>query len=337
MPRRLTPGRLALAGVVALVIAVLLLLRTSSDRFLLIPDEAHPLAGLVRVPGGSVRRDGGGIYYVDVLQKRASLLERFFPGIHDGASLVPEHDVSPEGLSDRERLILDRREMLLSQQVASAVAQRELGYRVVMRPNGVRVAFVFPDSGAARRLARTDVIVAIGRTRIRTISDLRRALARRRVGDKVSVRVRRGNGLHRARVELSPAPDDRDRAILGIYPEQALQIRAPLRVGFDLRNVGGPSAGLAFALEVVQEKGRDIDRGYDVAATGAIEPDGAVRSVGGIQQKTFGARESGIDVFLVPAGDNAREARRYAEGMRVVPVKSFQQALRALATLPKRG
>ena len=72
-----------------------------------------------------------------------------------------------------------------------------------------------------------------------------------------------------------------------------------------------------------------------IAATGEINLDGSVGPVGGIEQKTIGVRKSGIRVFLVPAGDNAAEARRYAHGVRIVPVHSFRQALRRLATLSK--
>jgi PDZ domain-containing protein len=61
-----------------------------------------------------------------------------------------------------------------------------------------------------------------------------------------------------------------------------------------------------------------------------------VGAIGGIKQKTIGARKAGVDAFLVPAGDNAKEARKYADGLRIIPVKSFQQALRALATLPEK-
>jgi PDZ domain-containing protein len=84
---------------------------------------------------------------------------------------------------------------------------------------------------------------------------------------------------------------------------------------------------------VLEELGRDVDDGMRVAVTGELELDGDVEPVGGLKQKTIGAKRSGVDVFLVPAGENAAEARRYAEGIRIVPVRNFQQALRALATL----
>ena len=74
-----------------------------------------------------------------------------------------------------------------------------------------------------------------------------------------------------------------------------------------------------------------------MAATGEIELDGSVVPVGGVKQKVIGAKRAGADVFLVPAGDNAEVARRYAGDLRVIPVESFRQALRELATLPRNG
>jgi PDZ domain-containing protein len=85
------------------------------------------------------------------------------------------------------------------------------------------------------------------------------------------------------------------------------------------------------------ELGRNVDHGYTVAATGQMNLDGSVSPIGGVRQKIFGVRAAHVDVFLVPAGDNTAVARRYAGGVRVIPVKSFPQALRALATLPRKG
>ena len=90
---------------------------------------------------------------------------------------------------------------------------------------------------------------------------------------------------------------------------------------------------LAFALEVYEEVGHDVLHGHRVAATGEIFTDGSVGAIGGVKQITIGARQAGVDAFLVPAGQNTREARKYAHGLRIIPVESFRQALRALATL----
>jgi PDZ domain-containing protein len=124
---------------------------------------------------------------------------------------------------------------------------------------------------------------------------------------------------------------------VGIQVEQFADIELPIDVEIDLGGVGGPSAGLAFALDIIEELRGNVDRGLEVAATGELELDGGVLPVGGVKQKVIGARRTGADVFLVPAGDNAETARRHAGNLRVVPVESFRQALRVLATLPRKG
>jgi PDZ domain-containing protein len=78
--------------------------------------------------------------------------------------------------------------------------------------------------------------------------------------------------------------------------------------------------------------GRNVTHGCEVAATGELAIDGTVLPVGGVKQKTIGARRTGVDLFVVPAGRNAAQARENADGLPVIPVKSYQQALRALAT-----
>ena len=130
---------------------------------------------------------------------------------------------------------------------------------------------------------------------------------------------------------------ERGRALIGIRVSQAADIKLPLKVDINLGDVGGPSAGLPFALDVLQELGTNVDHGRRVVATGEIALDGSVGPIGGVKQKTFGARTAGADVFLVPAGDNATEARRYAGNLRIIAVKSFQQALSALRTLPRNS
>jgi PDZ domain-containing protein len=332
--KRLTPARLAAAGLLLLVIVGLVLWLAPSDSYIFLPDKAHPVAPLVSVPGGKEPRDGGGIYFVDVFVRKASWLERLFPGIREGSTIVPASVVQPPGVSERARRTEDLRAMSRSQEVAAAVALRTLGYKVTAQSTGVLVQDVARDAPAAGRLQPTDVIVSVDGQRVRTPAELRRLLGAHPVGTRFRIGVRRGNGLQEVVVRTVADPSRRGHPILGIYVAQAATVHLPVNVRIDAGDVGGPSAGLAFALDILEELGRDVDHGHRIAATGEIDFDGTVEQIGGIRQKTIGVREAGIHLFLVPAGENAVEARRYADGVRIIPVKNFQQALRALATLP---
>jgi Lon-like protease len=337
-PRRIfRPLNLAVAGLVALVVAVVVLLTSSSNEYLLVPDKAHPLANLVNVPGAKPADNRGGIYYVDVLERKASLLERLFPGLRNGSTLVQHDELTPPGVTDRQRLEADRLDMRLSQQVATAVALRALGYDVRIKENGVRVALVYGQTNATGKLRPDDVIIGADHKAVRSTVDLHELLARHKVGDVVPVTFVRNGVKHTVNITTSADPFDDTRPVIGFQPQPALELKVPFQIKFNLGQVGGPSAGLAFALQILEERGRDVDHGYKVAATGVIGPDGSVGPIGGVKQKVIGARQAHVDVFLVPAGENYSEALKDAHGLRIVAVKTFQQALRALATLPAKA
>jgi PDZ domain-containing protein len=318
----------------ALLTAIVLYLIPSGD-YLLLPDRAHPVAPLVRVQGAHPKAGPGGIYFVDVFERRASMFESLFPWIHTGSTLVPANLIVPPGVSDAAARQADLREMTISQKVAAAVALRRLGYKVVAKPSGVIVAALDSASHALGKLQPSDLIVAVNGVATPSISELRTELAKVHIGDTVKLTVDRGAQHLSIPVETIADPANPKHVIIGFSPAQAAQITLPLKVQIDAGNVGGPSAGLAFALQVLEELGHKIDRGYKVAATGEIELDGAVGPIGGIKQKTYGVRAAKADVFLVPV-ENAPTARRYAHGLRIIAVKSFPQALHALATLPKK-
>jgi PDZ domain-containing protein len=323
-----------LVGLAALTAVVLYLI--PSNDYLLLPDPAHPVAPLVTVQGGHDPPGPGGIYFVDVIERKASTFESLFPSVHSGATLVPAREIVPPGVSDQAARQADLRAMTISQKIAAAVALRRLGYKIVAKPTGVIVAALSATSHAVGKLQPSDLIIAVNSVPTLAVAQLRAQLAKVKPGATIALSIDRGGERLTVHVQTIADPKNGKHAIVGFAPAQAVDVKLPLKVRIDAHNVGGPSAGLAFALEVMEELGHNVDRGYRVAVTGQIELNGAVDPIGGVKQKTLGAREAKADVFLVPAGDNAREARRYANGLRIIPVKSFQQALRELATLPPK-
>jgi PDZ domain-containing protein len=329
-------GRLVIGGLVIGALTVGALWVLPSNSYLLLPDTAKPLADKVEIPGEKPHPPGA-IYYVDVVVREASLLEELAsPARPDGADLVPEQALVPPGSNFGER----RRQNLLamdrSQQIAAAVALRELGYDVKAKPEGAQVVGVASDAPAAGKIEPTDVIVGVDGKVVRTPDDLRRLIATHKPGETVRLRVKRDDTTKVIDVGTIASPTEAGRPIVGVQVEQFANIKLPLDVKIDLAGVGGPSAGLAFALDIVEELRGNVDRGLKVAATGEIELDGDVLPIGGVKQKVIGARRSGADVFLVPAGENAAEARRHAGDLRIIPVENFRQALRALATLNRK-
>ncbi len=330
------PAWLIGAGFVLLVVVAVLYV-APSDRYIFLPDEARPLAQRVQVEGEKPDANGGGIHYVAVDVRKASLLEKLFPGLYEGATLEPATSVLAEGEDEGAHRLCELAAMRRSQEYATAVALRALDLSVPTRRMGVQVEGTFDGYPASGKLRGCDWIRSVDGKPVQSSADVTETLGEKEPRQNVKFVVEREG--KRQDVVLRTAADPRrpGRAFVGISVADVFDVvRLPVDVKIDLGQVGGPSAGLAFALDVVEELGRDVDHGNRLAASGEIFLDGTVAKVGGIKQKTIAARRSGMDAFLVP-GDNAAEARRHAEGLRIVPVDSFQQALRVLATLPRKA
>jgi len=325
---------LVLIGVAGLVVAVLFAI--PARDFLYIPHRASPLSGYIQVQGADPKGKGD-IYFVDVLIRRTSLLEQWLPFTRpEGSTLVPKDAYLPQGTSEAEHASESEEEIQRSELIAPVVALRALGYKVPAEPTGALVIGVASDAPAAKKLREGDVIVAVDGVPVRTTAEVRKEIGKRKPGEKVTLTVRRGGENVRLTMGTIRAPGDPKRPIVGINVDQDAKIELPRKVRIDLGAVRGPSAGLPFALEIVRKLGRNVTHGCRVAATGELDLEGDVLPVGGLKQKTIGARRAHADVFLVPARrpgvDNPGEARANADGLPIVPVKSFQQALRYLTT-----
>jgi Lon-like protease len=324
-------GILVTLGVLGLLTTFVLWM-LPADEFIFTPGSAKPLAERVEVEG-SRPPDAGDVYYVDVVVRRTSRLEELFPFTRpEGSTVVPEQQLLPPGTTEAERDRQTAAEMARSEEVASAVALRELGYDVKAVPKGALVVGVFSDAPAFGKLENGDTIVDVDGNPVRTPEDLRREIGKHTPGESVRMTVVRNGKREPVTVGTIANPQEPGRPIVGIQVDQQAEIELPLEVDIDLGRVGGPSAGLPFALEIAHQLGRNVTKGCKIAATGELTLDGSVISVGGLRQKTIGARKTDVDLFLVPAGENAAEAQKYAEDLRVTPVESFQQALQTLAT-----
>ena len=117
---------------------------------------------------------------------------------------------------------------------------------------------------------------------------------------------------------------------MGVQIEDSEDFEFPVDIKIDAGGIGGPSAGLAFALDIVDEFGEeDLTRGRTVVVTGALGLDGTVLPIGGVKQKAIGARDAGADLFIVPDA-NFEEARDAVDDLRVVAVSTFDEALDVL-------
>jgi PDZ domain-containing protein len=337
--RSLTLPRAVGAGIVlAAIVLIVLYLIPSNKYYVFLPDRAHALQPLVQVAGERPAARQGGVYFVDVRFRKARLLEDLLgrPLAH-GATLLPTRDVLGGATATQQQQI-DLTQMAQSQRIAAAVAFKRLGYHVSIRYPAVVVRGILRTAPAHAVLHPGDRLLAVNGMVVHSLGRLHALVASHRPGDRLRIRYRRSGRTATATIRTIASTTSKHEAAIGILVDETGGSigKLPIRVRIDTAGVGGPSAGLAFALDLMEELGHNIDRGYKVAATGELALDGSVLPIGAVEQKTIGAREAGVDVFLVPAGSNARAARKYAHGLRIIPVQSFPQALHALATLPSK-
>jgi PDZ domain-containing protein len=228
----------------------------------------------------------------------------------------------------------DAEAMELSQQNATTAALRYLGYAL---PYTVRVLRILADTPAAGVLKAGDEVVAVDGRPITKPSQVPEYVRDRTPGDEVDFTVRRDGKTLQLTTGSTTNPDGQPFVGFAVVPVYEY----PFEVTIRLDDVGGPSAGMMFALGIIEKLGPEsLTRGRTIAGTGTIDDDGKVGPIGGIAEKLRGARAKGATLFLAPKA-NCAEITSIPEGLRVTPVSTLAEAVAALkqptAALPSCG
>jgi PDZ domain-containing protein len=299
-----------------------------SGSFAIIPTAAEQVAPYVQV--GSAR-SAQGIYFVAVRERRASVLESWIGPYDAGAAFVPVREVVPPGSSEQDQQVADQADMNDSQRIAAAVAERALGKPVRVAKGGARIVDVSHGSPADRAgLHAADVITAVNGTRVTSLTELATAMRRVPAGTTVTLAIARGGAPRSVRVGTTRGQPD-GRAVMGVEVSDDVEISLPVPVKYTLENVVGPSAGLAFALQIYATLGGLPGlASHRVVVSGALDADGNVHEVGAVKQKAYGAALVHAEAYVVPAGNAAEAESAHRRGLRVIGVKTFAQAVAAL-------
>jgi PDZ domain-containing protein len=324
---------------VAAVVGVLVALTVAAalikvPYILLSPGSARATEPLIMVEGAPTFPHEGAVEFTTVSLRKASALEAVM-GWLDPTVEVVEEELVLGGRTPDENREANLQEMLDSKEVATAVALEELGYDVV-HGTGAVVNGIVEGSPAEAILETGDVIVEAEGQPIELSSDLGAVTRAMAPGEVLDLRVEPADGATAEDVSaaLAASPADASRGLLGVTTStRDLSFDFPFEVIIDSGSVGGPSAGLAFTLGILETlTPESLTGGQVVATTGTIDPNGFVGPVGGVEQKTVAVRRSGADLFLVPSSE-LELARKFAGDMRVEPVDTIDDALAVLSTL----
>lgn len=239
--------------------------------------------------------------------------------------LFDEEEISG-GLPPSDVTTIAEADMLVSQASAKKVALEKLGYEVPFADDGVAVIAVFEDRPADGVLEVDDVILEANGTPTLTPSDLIAEVQSVTAGEDVDLVVLRG-GQEQA-ITVGTGASEGGVAQMGILTLRRYDY--PIDIEINTGSIGGPSAGLAMTISVLDSiTPSNLTGGMAIAVTGEIDSDGNVIRVGGVGQKVVSARANGADLMLVPI-DEVEEAQARANDLPVVGVADIDDALEAL-------
>ncbi|HVB05699.1 MAG TPA: S16 family serine protease [Acidimicrobiales bacterium] len=348
-----------MSGGVALVVAVVAATFVNLNEYAIVPGQAQNVAPLIGAPAKLTHHHQGAILLTDVDLVQVRAVDYLFYRLDHNADLVPTAVLTGQAsvATYDEQGVID---MDTARQAATFAALRSLGYPVHAVPAGVIVYQLEQTSAAAGILSVGDVITALDRHPVTTLASLSKLESALHPGDPVTIVAHRIGVTRTRTVRLVTgayhlvgsgsaatssclragraghvAAGSKPLACLGIYPEQLFATTAlPFSLNINSEGIIGPSAGLAFALGIVEKLDtKDLTAGMKVAATGTISIDGSVGDVGGVAQKTVAVERAGAKVFFVPTPELATARAHASGGLKVYAVASLDQAVADLEHL----
>ena len=249
-------------------------------------------------------------------------------------TIVPREEVTG-GVSLKELLKQQRAEMAQSKQNAAEVALSALG---IAEPegNGAKILRTVEKSPAGAVLQPGDVILEVNQQEVSTMCQVGGIIDDTEVGEEMELTVVRGGERKTVSLVTAEHPQSPGTPYIGVVMRDLGHKFDPgFEVEIETGEIGGPSAGLMFALALYDRlTAEDLTHGMDVAGTGTIGCDGGIGAIGGIEQKIAGAEAQGAEIFLAPA-PNASDAEAVADEMEVVAVSTFDDAVEYLEGLPE--
>src|SRR5581483_6867163 len=240
--------------------------------------------------------------------------------LNPSEAVVPETELFPAGTTQQQAQQQDTAQMASSQQLATAAAFTELGIKFTTL---VTVTQTESGAPAASALKDGDVITAVDGQAVTGDTQLTSLIRSHPAGSLLDMKVVRNGQTEHVPVKTI---DSGGHPIIGVLVTD--QYKFPFNVKISIGDIGGPSAGMMFALGIIDKLTTDnLTGGKFIAGTGEIEVGGKVDAIGGIQQKMIGARNAGATVFLAPASNCNDVKNAIPAGLRVVKVSTLSQAV----------
>jgi Lon-like protease len=351
--RRLPIWPFVLAGVMMLVGAFIfaaMAIPISMPYYALSPGPVSDVSDYVHVENPSTTTRGE-MFFLTVSLQEVNVVEWVAAKFDGHVDLAPRENIRPAGVTQEQLREENLALMDRSKENAKYVALEYLGYDVTYNGSGALISSTIENSAAEGVLQSGDVIVAVDGQEVEFSSDAVDLISGRAPGDRLMLTIQRPDPDNTDSVETLEIPlvlgpyryveqdgtvvEDPERGMAGVMLTDAnVEVVFPVDVEIDSQNIGGPSAGLMFTLEIIDELTQeDITHGHRIAGTGTIDADGVVGPIGGMRQKTFGAINAGAEYLLVPSENYLEAAEAAGDDIQVVEVSNIDDAMSFLNSL----
>ncbi|MGN7386918.1 SepM family pheromone-processing serine protease [Sporosarcina sp. SAFN-015] len=318
------------------------------------PGGAYDLAPIVEVEDGD-KDDVGTFNLMTISIGKATPFSYIASKFSDRMKLLPINKVRREGEDDKEYNIRQKKLMSDSQFNAITVAFSKAGIPVDITYDGVFIVSVLQDSASDGKLETGDKIRYVDGVQLKEGGQFASSISGKEKGDKVTVTVERDSKMVDVDITLSEIPKSNGRIGLGVEFQEDRELSTDPKVDIHTADIGGPSAGLMFTLEIMNQLlDEDLTKGYNIAGTGEMLSDGTVGRIGGADFKIMAADREGVEIFFAPNDylpDEVREknpgiltnyeeavktAEKIGTKMKIVPVTTIDDALNYLKDLEEK-
>lgn len=267
------------------------------------------------------------------VRDKLTLFEALYGWISTRQAVIPREIVYPPDQTEDEQRAESNQQMRQSQDAATTAALRELGIPAKV---SVAVGSIKAGAPADGKLKEGDVVTSVDGATIGSAKAVGEAVRKHAPGETVRIGYTRNGKAATVTLTTARSDDEPVRAIIGVTPSESASF--PIKVDIRLKEVGGPSAGLMFALGIIDKLGPEsLTGGRKIAGTGEITNEGVVGPIGGIAEKLIGAKDQGATVFLVPAQNCAEARSNRPDDLTLVKVETLKGALAALKALREGG
>lgn len=337
--RKQFPQPWLIGGLCALILFGILFL-VPVPYYIAQPGSALEVRPMIQVEKAQ-QQEKGTFLMTTVAMREGNIWSYLVTKVNRDYELIPAENVLRQGEDPVEYQHRQLEFMQESQQDAVIAAYKQADKTVIETHEGVEVFRLIEKMPASKVLKKGDRIIKVNNHQIRTSQDLIQFLRDKKPGEQVELQVVRSGKRLVKKMELASLPlSGGKQAGVGIEPITVRRITTDPKVTINAEDIGGPSAGLMFSLEIINQlTNRDLTRGLRVAGTGTITTEGQVGQIGGVQHKVVAADREEADLFFVPADRSLRDkneklaketAKRIQTDMKIIPVRTLEEAIRYL-------